>query len=177
MRKTTTSACAIFALTLCVCMTVNVPAQRGDSPQGSQIEILEIETGAITVLKRFEFRVEAPEWSRDGKAVYFNFDGSIYKIPSEGGEHSRVEIEKQLSCNNDHVISPDGKTLAVSASESGFGSRIYVLPIDGGVPRLVTEKAPSYLHGWSPDGQTLVFAGNRGTTFTPSPSTGKRKPA
>lgn len=64
-------------------------------------------------------------------------------------------------CNNDHTISPDGKTLAVSAGDGGKGSRIYVLPIEGGEPRRITERGPSYLHGWAPDGKTLVFTGQR----------------
>jgi TolB protein len=44
-------------------------------------------------------------------------------------------------------------------------SRIYVLPIEGGVPTLITPIAPSYLHGWSPDGQTLAFCAERNGQF------------
>ena len=29
----------------------------------------------------------------------------------------------------------------------------------------MTEKAPSYLHGWSPDGKTLAFCGDRNGNF------------
>ena len=152
----------ILTLILCFSMAGSILAQRAAAPpQGSQIEILDIATGEVTVVKHFGFRVEAPEWSRDGKTIYFNRGGGIYKIASDGGEPVRINIEKQISCNNDHVVSPDGKSLAVSAGGDGFDSRIYVLPIDGGMPRLVTEKAPSYLHGWSPDGQTLAFTGKR----------------
>ena len=50
--------------------------------------------------------------------------------------------------NNDHGISPDGKQLAISAGQ------MYVLPFAGGEPRQVTQKSPSYFHGWSPDGRS-----------------------
>jgi len=35
----------------------------------------------------------------------------------------------------------------------------------GGTPRRVTEKSPSYWHGWSPDGKTLAFVGQRNDEF------------
>jgi Tol biopolymer transport system component len=66
-------------------------------------------------------------------------------------------------CNNDHGISPDGQWLAVSSqSADDPNSRIYLVPISGGTPKLVTKNGGSYWHGWSPDGKTLAFAGRRG---------------
>ncbi|MDR3109661.1 MAG: hypothetical protein LBU65_08240 [Planctomycetaceae bacterium] len=133
--------------------------------QWSQLEILDVVSGEITVVKRFDSRVEAPEWTKDGKYLYFNTNGRIKKISPDGGDVTVVDTGNIVQCNNDHVISPDGKFLAVSAGDGGKGSRIHVLPTGGGTPKLVTEKGPSYLHGWSPDGKTLVFTGNRGTNF------------
>ena len=66
--------------------------------------------------------------------------------------------------NNDHVISFDGKWLAISSHRDGFpggGSTIYYLPITGGEPTLVTDSTPSYLHGWSADGKELVYTAQR----------------
>jgi Tol biopolymer transport system component len=40
-----------------------------------------------------------------------------------------------------------------------------VVPIGGGTPRRVTENSPSYWHGWSPDGKTLAFVGQRNGDF------------
>jgi Tol biopolymer transport system component len=42
---------------------------------------------------------------------------------------------------------------------------VYVLPAEGGTPRRVTTLSPSYWHGWSPDGKTLAFTGQRGDNF------------
>ena len=44
-------------------------------------------------------------------------------------------------------------------------SRIYTVPLTGGVPRLITPLAPSYLHGWSPDGKTLTYCAERNGEF------------
>ena len=44
-------------------------------------------------------------------------------------------------------------------------SRIYTVPLTGGVPRLITPLAPSYLHGWSPDGKTLAYCAERNGEF------------
>jgi len=37
--------------------------------------------------------------------------------------------------------------------------------MSGGAPRLVTEKGPSYLHGWSPDGARLAYCAERGGQY------------
>ena len=55
-------------------------------------------------------------------------------------------------------LSFDGKQLGIS---SGEVSRVYTLPVSGGIPKQITPEGPSYLHGWSPDGKTLVFTGGR----------------
>ena len=40
-------------------------------------------------------------------------------------------------------------------------SIIYTVSTQGGKPKRVTDKGPSYLHGWSPDGKLLVYTGLR----------------
>ena len=81
-----------------------------------------------------------------------------------------VDLGLLTNINNDHDISPDGKLLAVSdQSQGNHQSAIWVLPIEGAgagaAPRRLTEKTPSYFHGWSPDGKTLAFCGKRGNAF------------
>jgi len=39
------------------------------------------------------------------------------------------------------------------------------MPVEGGTPERITDKGPSYLHGWSPDGKFLVFTGERNREF------------
>ena len=57
--------------------------------------------------------------------------------------------------------------LAIShhATEDERRSVVYTLPVTGGTPKRITAKSPSYLHGWSPDGKSLVFTGGRDGEF------------
>jgi hypothetical protein len=110
--------------------------------------------------------IEAPNWSRDGTALFFNSRGRIYQVPLTNGEPKLIDTGFATRCNNDHGISPDGATLVISDQSQGDRkSRIYTLPIDGGSPRQVTQAGPSYWHGWSPDGKTLVYCAERNGEF------------
>jgi Tol biopolymer transport system component len=104
-------------------------------------------------------RFEAPNWSPDGTYLLLNSEGKLWRIPVGGGEPRVIATGAVKGINNDHGISPDGKTLAISAGP------IFLLPADGGEPRRVTEKTPSYFHGWSPDSKTLAYCGKRGENF------------
>ena len=55
--------------------------------------------------------------------------------------------------------------MAISDQTRDGKSRIYVLPVSGGKPRLITKLAPSYWHGWSPDGKTLAYCAERNREF------------
>lgn len=43
----------------------------------------------------------------------------------------------------------------------GGGSAIYVMPIEGGEPQLVTRKTPSYWHGWNPNNKEIIYVAKR----------------
>jgi len=103
-------------------------------------------------------RLEAPNWTRDGKTLIFNQDGKIMKIPASGGTPDAVDIGAATRCNGSHGLSPDGNWLAISCSmPEKPESRIYIVPSNGGTPRLITEHPNSYWHSWSPDGKVIVF--------------------
>jgi len=55
--------------------------------------------------------------------------------------------------------------LAISSSHrkdlSGGGSAVYVLPLTGGEPKLVTTLTPSYWHGWNPNNKEVVYVAKR----------------
>lgn len=106
---------------------------------------------------------EAPNWTPDGKTLIFNGGGRLFRIPvGGGGKPEPIDTGFAMRCNNDHGVSPDGKTLVISdQSQPPNQSIIYTLPIDGGAPQRITQGFPSYWHGWSPDGKTLAFCGQR----------------
>ena len=110
--------------------------------------------------------IEAPNWSHDGATLIFNSKGRLHRIAVTGGEPQPIDTGFATRCNNDHGISPDGTMLVISDQTQGDRkSRIYTLPITGGTPKLITELAPSYWHGWSPDGKTLAYCAERGGEF------------
>jgi hypothetical protein len=109
---------------------------------------------------------EAPNWSRDGGFLVFNQEGTLRRLALGAVEPTLISTGAQTHCNNDHGISPDGQLLAISdSSVEDKKSHIYLVPLTGGTPRQVTLNGPSYWHGWSPDGTTLAFTGERGGNF------------
>jgi Tol biopolymer transport system component len=111
-------------------------------------------------------RIEAPNWLRDGKSLLFNSRGRIFQIPATGGQPQAIDTGFATRCNNDHGLSPDGTQLAISDQSRGNGrSLIYTLPVTGGTPTQITPTGPSYWHGWSPDGKTLAYCGEREGEF------------
>ena len=135
-----------------------------DGILGSRLEIMNVFDGKRTIIHQDSGRFEAPNWMADGKKLLFNQGGSIYTIPIEGGKPEKLNTGAANSNNNDHVISFDGKWLAISSHRQGLpggGSTIYYLPITGGEPTIVTDSTPSYLHGWNPNGKELVYTAQR----------------
>jgi TolB protein len=109
---------------------------------------------------------EAPNWTHDGAAFLFNREGQILRLPLAGGTPTAIDTGTATHCNNDHGISPDSQWLAISdGSQADHQSSVYVVPIGGGTPRRLTQNSPSYWHGWSPDGKTLAFVGQRNGDF------------
>ncbi|MBE6235488.1 MAG: hypothetical protein E7112_04540 [Bacteroidales bacterium] len=132
----------------------------------SYLEIYDIETDTHHVVKEFPFLIEAPNWTPDGKWLVVNKEGRLYKIAPDGST-DLVEIKTGTidQCNNDHVISADGKWIALSSSdptEKGWNSYVYTVPFEGGEPKKITPVGPSYLHGISPDGKKLAYCAFRG---------------
>jgi len=128
---------------------------------GCRMETMTVADGKRKVIFEKAGRFEAPNWMPDGKKLLFNMDGSLYKIPVGGGEIEKLNTDFANNINNDHGISFDGKLLAISNSLKGGGSGVYVLPLEGGVPKLVTEKTPSYWHGWAPNNKEVVYVAMR----------------
>ncbi|GHV92289.1 hypothetical protein AGMMS50268_27920 [Spirochaetia bacterium] len=132
----------------------------------SILETLNVDTGKRTVLREFEDTIEAPNWTQDGNYLIFNRNGRIYRYDLHIGTITEIYTGAMSFINNDHVLSPDGKSIGIShgAIEDGL-SRVYLVPLVGGEPVLITPIAPSYLHGWSPDGRTLAYCGERNGQF------------
>jgi TolB protein len=141
---------ALFAMSL-------LGQQR--APVTSHVTILSLDGTSKQVIFSSPQTFEAPNWSPDGKYLLLNSQGRLWRLAVTGGEPEAIPLGAVKGVNNDHGISPDGKWFAISAQN------IFIAPAAGGEPRQVTDKTPSYFHGWSPDGKTLAYCARRDGNF------------
>ncbi len=133
---------------------------------GSNLEVLDLESGKRKILLRSAHSIQAPNWTADGRHLIYNSNGFLYTYELETGKVRRLETGFATANNNDHVLSFDGRQLGIShhdPAEDGQ-SVIYTLPTGGSAePRRITKKGVgnSYLHGWTLDGSALLFTGQR----------------
>lgn len=130
---------------------------------GSNLEIMNVETGHRKILYRSPESLQAPNWTPDGKKLIYNHNGLLYNFDLEKNRPEILNTGFATNNNNDHVLTFDGALLGIShqAEDAGGTSIIYTLPATGGVPTRITEKGPSYLHGWSPDNKFLIYTAQR----------------
>ena len=127
---------------------------------GSDVETMDVETGARKTVYHVADSIQAPNWLADNQHFIMNHNGKIVNFDLAAHALSPVDTGAQDHINNDHAISFDGKQIGIS---SGSVSTVYILPVSGGPPKQLTSKNPSYLHGWSPDGKYVLYTGLRGT--------------
>jgi TolB protein len=150
---------------------VTVPAAASLVPYrdyiGSNLELLDVESGHREVIYGVTDSLQAPNWTRNGKALIYNRNGRLYRFDLATKTPAAINTDFATNNNNDHVLSFGGSMIGVSnhSREDDNQSVVYTLPLRGGRPQRITAKSPSYLHGWSPDGKFLVFTGQRNGEF------------
>jgi Tol biopolymer transport system component len=127
----------------------------------SIIEIYEVATGRVDEVLAVDGRIEAPNWDPSGQSLLVNGSGRLFRVPLDRPSLVPVDTGFADRCNNDHGISPDGTRIVIS-HHTARGSEIFTLPAAGGEPVVVTSEAPSWWHGWSPDGKRLAYVAARG---------------
>jgi len=144
-----------------------VSNQNTDMTLGSRLEVMEVASGKREVLYTVPYSIQAPNWTVDGSALIFNdYKGIMYRFGLDSNKPSPINTGSVTNNNNDHVLSFGGDMLGLSNYEKSLGgSIIYTVPVAGGTPKRITPNGPSYLHGWSPDGNYLVFCGERNGEF------------
>lgn len=126
----------------------------------SVLETYDLATGRVTQVLRHEGRVEAPNWSPCGTWLLVNHLGALWRVLLDQPGMERIDTGAAQKCNNDHGFTKDGRLLLGSHHE-GKGAQIYAVPMPGGVPETISTQPPSWWHGLSPDGLTMVYAAAR----------------
>ena len=133
---------------------------------GSRMEVLDMESLERKVLFTSKHSLQAPNWTVDGKALIYNSNGYLYRYDLDSEMTGMVNTGFADQNNNDHVLSFDGRQIAISShdDDDNGDSAIYTLPLEGSdKPVRITKRGlgASYLHGWSIDAKDLLFTGNR----------------
>lgn len=150
---------------------LTVPAKDSFVPYrdyiGSTLEVMDVVSGNRRKLYDAPDSFQAPNWTKDGRELIYNRNGRLYRFDLATKSPQEINTGFAVNSNNDHVLSFNGKMIAIShhSKDDGNVSIVYTLPIKGGTPRRITAKGPSYLHGWSPDGRYLVYTGGRDGEF------------
>ena len=162
-KKTIHVSCFLLSLTFTV-----TAQQKTDTI--SYIQSLDITTGKIDTLLKAQRHYEAPNWHPDDYLI-MNSYGKLYTLDIATKKIAGLNTGTAIECNNDHGLSPDKKWLAIShnnrkdTSNKPYHSAVYILPITGGEPVLLTKNTPSYWHGWSMDGKTLAYCAERNNNY------------
>jgi TolB protein len=132
---------------------------------GSHLEVMDVSTGHRRILHDEPGSIQSPNWTPDGKLIYNSAGGVMFTYDMATGTIAELNTGACRQNNNDHVLSFDGKMLALS-NFTGEPRRsvAFILPVTGSDhPKQVTspEAGHTFLHGWSPDGKKLVFTGGR----------------
>ena len=130
----------------------------------SELMIHDIEAGSDETVFATEDHIEAPNWTPDGAALIYNGGGLLYRLDLDSRVPERIDTGPHNKLNNDHGISPDGKTLVFSDKIADGNSCIYTME-PGETPKRITSNTPSYWHGWSPDSKTLTYTARRNGAF------------
>jgi TolB protein len=136
----------------------------------SYIQTVDISTGRIETVLSVNQHFEAPNWHPKNYLI-LNSYGKLFTVDLATKKMNLLNTGIATSNNNDHGISPDKKWLAISnvdkndPSPKSYKSAIYVLPIEGGEPRRITSEVMSFWHGWTPDGKTLAYCGERNGNY------------
>lgn len=108
--------------------------------------------------------------------VVFTAEGDLWTVPVGGGQARRLTSHAGEEYRA--AISPDGRTVAFTASYEGV-SEVYAMPLGGGLPRRLTyEGGGAGVVGWTPEGRVL-YASRSGSTLpdtqlrTLDPATGR----
>jgi Tol biopolymer transport system component len=156
---------AILLLGFSLSLSAQIPAGKKVI---SSLYIYDLASGKSTLILTEKRHFEAPNWSRDGQHLLINAYGKLEKVSPTGQKQGELPTGSVDKANNDHGYSFDGKMLYISSAKSEIKehtSFIYKVGSEGGNPVQLTPLTPSYWHGISPDGKTMVYCAARNGNY------------
>ena len=128
----------------------------GDQPRG-ELERYDKKTGQF-VRYLSGISAEGVSYSKDGRWVaYVTYPGgALWRSSLDGTKRLQLTFSPMLAYRP--YWSPDGGEIAFMGTMPGKSWQVYVVPADGGNPRMVSPEDRT--HGdptWSPDGVSLAF--------------------
>ena len=156
---------AILLLGFSLSLSAQIPAGKKVI---SSLYIYDLASGKSDLILTEKRHFEAPNWSRDGKFLLINAYGKLEKISPKGEKLGELNTGSVDKANNDHGYSFDGKSLYISSAKAEIKehtSFIYKVASEGGNPLQLTPLTPSYWHGISPDGKTMVYCAARNGNY------------
>jgi len=135
---------------------------------------------AESVLRPMEiadlFRQNSPgqvQLSPDGSTILYTLTPGSF--PDPGSRHSQIRMARvdgsmdramthgRDAANRDPRWHPSGALFGFTSTREGNGRQLYLMPVDGGEARRVTDLAGGVQGwGWSDDGRYLAVLGGRG---------------
>jgi Tol biopolymer transport system component len=140
-------------------------AYASDEAGQPDIWLVDAHGGSTLRLTDGSAAARSPAWFPSGEAVAFVSDREgrtgIWKVSRLGGIATRLEADAE-----DPAISPDGTRIAFARSGPSGEMRIFVAPLSNveDARMLTSDGAGLWNHrypGWSPDGRTLCYSGQR----------------
>ncbi len=142
------------------------------------IYLADVDTGEETAVTDTPGLDDGPEFSADGRYIYFNSNRSgmmqLWRVEPDGSNPTRMTEDHDYNDWFPH-LSPGGDEIIflsfgtdVESSQHPFYKHVTLrtMPVDGGEPRIV-----AYVYGgqgtinvpsWSPDGKKVAFISNTG---------------
>ena len=135
---------------LAVVLFVNVPLLLFAA---CQLEVRP-ESRTVTIETR---EVTSPDVavSPDGRTLVFTLLGHLFRIDAEGGAAEQLTFGPFY--DEDPAFSPDGRRIAFASDRGGGEANLFVLALDTGVLRQVTDGFWAARPVWAPDSESLLY--------------------
>lgn len=104
-----------------------------------------------------DLEVYSPQFTKDGKSIYFSGPGGCYMVPADGSAAPEKIAEDPTAVG--WALSPDGSSMGFSRGQYSSDFAIYTAAADGtGSRQLVRlDKRGCFRPAFTPDGRRLLF--------------------